>query len=268
MGIRLSYLWDLLLYISLCHGTALDYIFFCVYSLRGPSYLGTNYRPSSPIHSSSWSSCHINEFDYNNYCYWLPWYGFFSLRPSLISTPVSSKDFKHFYHHFEVVNFLLILTFCITNIFFTLGMLRYGISLQKRVKRSPITCLADQQRREQIIRRINVVLIVCATCFSLRLIALGALSYSLLNDTDPLSGIGLVGWFTVSYWIPFILPVTGLFRVISLSNPGSHPPRDHESLSYTTSHSANPFSSFSRSRTNNLSKRSRISPDQSRSKSI
>lgn len=86
-------------------------------------------------------------------------------------------------------------------------MLRYGLSLQKRVKNSPITSLADQQRREQILLRINVVLVVCATCFSLRLIALGALSYSLFNDTDPLSGIGLVGWFFVSYWIPFLLPV-------------------------------------------------------------
>jgi hypothetical protein len=91
-------------------------------------------------------------------------------------------------------------------------MLRYGLQLQEKVKRSPITCLADQQRCEQIIRRINVVLLVCASCFSLRLIALGALSYSLLNDSDPISGIGLLGWFFLSYWIPFLVPV----RVIPL----------------------------------------------------
>jgi hypothetical protein len=131
-----------------------------------------------------------------------------SLSVSLIPlSAVSSKDFDHFYHHFEVVNFLLILTFCLTNIFFTLGMLRYGLRIQEKVKSSPISSPADQERREQIILRINIVLAVCAFCFSLRLIALGALSFSLLNNTDPLSGIGLLGWFLVSYWIPFLVPV-------------------------------------------------------------
>jgi hypothetical protein len=68
----------------------------------------------------------------------------------------------------------------------------------------------DTRKRIAIIIRVNMVLMGCNLCFSLRVLALFTLAvYTVLGEIENLP-IGIAVWFLLSNWIPTLVPVSGL----------------------------------------------------------
>lgn len=65
----------------------------------------------------------------------------------------------------------------------------------------------DTRKRIAIIIRVNMVLMGCNLCFSLRVLALFTLAvYTIIDGTEDFP-IGIAVWFSLSNWIPTLVPV-------------------------------------------------------------
>lgn len=158
---------------------------------------------------------------------------------------------------YGLINITLLFVYSLSFVILTSGMIWYGVSLLRQLQSSVLlfrpstpnspsgsmsqrlTGVAtggnlpldqgrqDTRKRIAIIFRVNMVLMGCNLCFSLRVLALFTLAvYTILGKVDDLP-IGIAIWFLLSNWIPTLIPVG--FTSSGLILAGMHSLIYHES---------------------------------------
>lgn len=138
---------------------------------------------------------------------------------------------------YGLINVTLLFVYSLSFVILTSGMIWYGVSLLQQLQSSVLlfrpsttpsspsgsmsarhTGVAsggnnidqshqDTRKRIAIIFRVNMVLMGCNICFSLRVLALFTLAiYTILGKVEDLP-IGIAIWFLLSNWIPTLIPV-------------------------------------------------------------
>ena len=97
---------------------------------------------------------------------------------------------------------------------FSAWMLSYGLRLQWRLTTYPQWEPMEVTRRVEILFKINIVLVLCVVCYTLRVIALAFLLVDILSGTDFTAVASVLGWFVVSGFVPTLIPGAVLLYVM------------------------------------------------------
>lgn len=121
-----------------------------------------------------------------------------------------SHNFEEYERKFFEVNITLYLLYAAALLLVTVVLLAYGTLL--RIKLSPSSMLSEDCKISMsLIRRINLVLLICLSCFSLRILLVTIVAFETISDSR-LRGDRLIfsnfTWFSLSAWIPFLIPVS------------------------------------------------------------
>lgn len=129
-----------------------------------------------------------------------------------------SDDMREFSNNYAAINILLIIVYSFTIVMLTSGMIWYGSRLLKQLKLTTLLHSNDRnnddiktenQKKIEIIIRINMVYMGCNICYIVRVAALIVLGVNLILGRTL--QIGIFTWFLLSNWIPTIVPVSIIF---------------------------------------------------------
>lgn len=118
-----------------------------------------------------------------------------------------SNSVSQYERDYNGVNLALVLIHSLSLLSLSLWMTAYGIRLQRKLTAHSVWGPAEKKKRLNILLRLNSVLFACTLCYSLRVFALGILSYDLASDSVKTDEFNNFGWFFLSQWIPTIIPV-------------------------------------------------------------
>lgn len=91
-----------------------------------------------------------------------------------------------------------------------LGMLMYGVKLQCNLRDNTMWLQSEPSKKLMILVKINTLLLVCTLCYALRVATMATYFMDIINDTSRVDNSSTIVWFTLSQWVPMLLPV-GLF---------------------------------------------------------
>lgn len=131
-----------------------------------------------------------------------------------------SHSFWSYQDDYWYINLSTTLMHSLCLMLLSVSMLFYGIKLQLQLARSTVKSAPGKTTKLSIILRINGMLTVCTVCFFLRVIVLGILCSDIILDTTYTDNkISTIAWYTMSNWIPTLIPV---IKVILFFNSLGH----------------------------------------------
>ena len=88
-----------------------------------------------------------------------------------------------------------------------LGMLMYGVKLQCNLRDNTMWLQSEPSKKLMILVKINTLLLVCTLCYALRVATMATYFMDIINDTSRVDNSSTIVWFTLSQWVPMLLPV-------------------------------------------------------------
>jgi hypothetical protein len=124
-----------------------------------------------------------------------------------------SKGYDDFQSRYNAIYSLLTFTNALSLFLISFGLLVYGLHL-KDILRAHLNSPWDLQSNEKnsinlnILIKINMVLSVCTVCYTLRVALLCIILGDTIQGTDVSDVFPSLVWFTISNWIPLLIPVS------------------------------------------------------------
>lgn len=135
-----------------------------------------------------------------------------------------SDGYNDFQDDYRIIYDIFTCTNAFSLLFISMGLLLYGVHLKKMLIRNSIAFgeNAPKHVKEMIVlSRINIVLLICIVCHSMRAACLTLIVIDSVTDSSTNEIIPSIFWFTISNWVPLLLPVSYEMYLLSIQYNGS-----------------------------------------------
>jgi hypothetical protein len=121
---------------------------------------------------------------------------------------IASDGYDDFVDSYPAISVVFLVVHSSTLLLLTIGMLIYGIKLQRNLNANTMWLQSDKSIKLMILAKINILLVVCTICYILRLVTLAVLFIDMVFGDENTDDFPVLGWYILSQFLPTLVPVS------------------------------------------------------------